>query len=167
MTFAWLIPRQVREPGPPLSFSLPSRLMLTITGKTLGRRKPLFADWSIPLPPGLDREATTLRDLITRLVHAEISAFKDRQENRRIFRALSARDIETGVEKGKVQMGGSDVPVQDVDEEAAVSTALQAFDDGLYLVVIDDAEQKSLESQIHLRADSRITFLRLTLLAGG
>ena len=27
--------------------------MLTISGKALGKKKPLFADWSIPFPPDL------------------------------------------------------------------------------------------------------------------
>jgi hypothetical protein len=141
--------------------------MLTVTGKALGRKKPLFADWSIPLPPELRGDGTTLRDIITHLVRREVRAFKDRQEERRVFRALTAREIAAGVEKGKVEMGGSEVPVQAVDEDAAVATALQAFEDGLYLAVIDEQEQKSLDSQVYLQTDSRVTFVRLTLLAGG
>jgi hypothetical protein len=141
--------------------------MLTVTGKALGRKKPLFADWSIPLPPALRGEGTTLRAVITQLVRAEVRAFKERQEQRRVFRALTAHEIEASVEKGKVEMGGSEVPVQAVDEETAVATALQAFEDGLYLVVIDEQEQKNLDGQVFLQPDSRIAFVRLTLLAGG
>jgi hypothetical protein len=141
--------------------------MITVTGKALGRRKPLFADWSIPLPPDLRDGGTTLRDVITRLVGMEVAAFKERQEQRRVFRTLTAHDIERGVEKGKVEMGGSDVPIQPVDDESAVATALQAFEDGLYLVVIDEKEHKNLQSQVYLKPDSRITFVRLAMLAGG
>ena len=141
--------------------------MLTVTGKALGRRKPLFADWSIPLPPDLRGEGTTLRDIITHLVRTELCAFKERREQRRVFRALTAREVEAGVEKGKVEMGGSELPAQVVDDDEAVATALQAFEDGLYLVVIDEQEQKDLDSQVYLRPDSGITFIRLTLLAGG
>jgi hypothetical protein len=141
--------------------------MLTITGKALGRRKPLFADWSIPLPPDLNVDDTTLRDLITQLVRTEVGAFKERQEQRHVFRALTSGEIETGVKKGKVEMGGSELPLQAVDEHAAVATALQAFEDGLYLVVIDEKEHKNLDSQVFLQPDTRITLLRLTLLAGG
>jgi hypothetical protein len=142
-------------------------VMLTVTGKALGRKKPLFADWSIPMHPDLSGGETTLRTIITQLVRTEVSAFKERQEQRRVFRTLTAREIEACVQKGKVEMGGSEVPSQAVDEDAAVATALQAFEDGLYLVVIDDQEQKSLDSQVYLQPDSRITFVRLTLLAGG
>ena len=40
-------------------------------------------------------------------------------------------------------------------------------EDGLYLVIIDEDEQKSLDAQVFLQEDSRLTFIRLTLLAGG
>jgi hypothetical protein len=147
--------------------SLRNKTMITVTGKAVGRRKPLFADWSIPLPPDLHGEATTLRDLLTRLVRTEVCAFRERQQDRGVFRALTAREIETGIERGKVEMGGSDVPIQAVDEEAAVATALQAFEDGLYLVVVDEQQHRRLDSQVYLQPDSRIALVRLTLLAGG
>ncbi len=141
--------------------------MLTVAGKALGRKKPLFAEWSTELPPNLRESGTTLRDIIRQLVRTEVRAFKKRQDERTLLRALTARAIDAGVQKGKVEMGRSDVPVQVVDEDAAVSTALQAFEDGLYLVVIDEQEHKRLDSQVCLQPESRITFIRLTLLAGG
>jgi hypothetical protein len=140
--------------------------MITISGKALGRKKPLFADWSIPLPPDVGDSGLTLRDLIGRVVRAEVEAFGQRQEDRKLFRALTARQIEEAAAKGKVEMGGSDVR-QKVDPEEAVGTALQAFEDGLYLVVLDGQEQRSLDAQVHLGPDSRVAFVRLTMLAGG
>ena len=141
--------------------------MLTISGKALGQRKPLFADFSIPLPPDLgDGGAVTLRDLIGRIVRAEVEAFRQRQEERRLLKALTAKQIAEGAQRGKIDSGGSDLD-QQVDVEEAIGTALQAFEDGLYLVVIDEQEQRSLDAQVFLKPDSRITFLRLTLLAGG
>ena len=144
-----------------------NRSMLTISGKALGRRKPLFTDWSIPLPPDLGGEGRTLRDLIVKVVNAEVLAFKERQEQRRVFRALTARDIEAGAVRGKIESGGSQVPLQPVDADAAIATALQAFEDGLYLVIVDGLEQKRLDSPLYLHSDSRVTFVRLTMLAGG
>lgn len=141
---------------------------LTIRGKALGSRKPLFADWSIPFPPEWrDEGGLTLRDLIARVVRSEVQAFRQRQEDRQVFRALTARQIAAGAEKGKITSGGSEVPVQPVDEEEAVATACQAFEDGLFLVVIDGEEEREIDREIHLRPDSQIAFVRLTLLAGG
>jgi hypothetical protein len=141
--------------------------MLTISGKALGRKKPLFADWSIPFPPDLgDGGSLTLRDLIGRVVRAEVEAFKQRQQERHLFRALTERQIQEGAAKGRIEAGGSDLK-QKVDAEEAVATALQAFEDGLYLVVVDEQEQRSLDAQVFLQPDSRVAFVRLVMLAGG
>lgn len=141
--------------------------MLTVSGKALGRKAPLFEDWSIPIPPNLGDSGVTLREVIALVVQAEVTAFRQRQRERLVFRALTERQIADGVNKGKVESGGSEVPVQSVDEEAAVGAALQAFEDGLFLVLIDGDEQKSLDATVYLKADSRLMFVRLTLLAGG
>ncbi len=142
--------------------------MITVAGKALGRRQALFPDWSIPFPPDLrgDGDHLVLRDLIARIVRAEVQAFRQRQEDRRLVRALSAVDIERGASRGKIDMGGRDL-VQEVDEDQAVGSALQAFEDGIYLVVIDGEEKRNLDSAIFLSPNSRVTFIRLALLAGG
>jgi hypothetical protein len=140
--------------------------MITISGKALGRKKPLFADWSIPFPPDPGEGGLTLRDLIDRVVRAEVEAFRQRQEERKLFRALTERQIEQGAAKGKVDMGGRDLN-QKVNADKAVATALEAFEDGLYLVVVDGHEQRALDAQVFLQPDSRVAFVRLTLLAGG
>jgi hypothetical protein len=144
------------------------RDMITISGKALGKKKPLFADWSIPFPDDLTGAGgrLTLRDLIGRVVRAEVDAFRQRQEERRLVRALTATDIAKGVAKGKVDLGGRDLR-QEVDPDEAVATALQAFEDGLYLVVVDGEEGRSLDKELHLQPDSRVAFVRLALLAGG
>jgi hypothetical protein len=141
--------------------------MLTITGQTLGRKKPLFADWSTPLPPAVGEGGCfTLRALITYVVRADVAAFQQRQHERRLLRALTATDIEKGVVRGKVISGGSELD-QQVDLEQAVDTALQAFEDGLFLVIVDGEEKRDLDGQVTLQPDSRIAFVRLAMLAGG
>ncbi|HEY7310349.1 MAG TPA: hypothetical protein VH643_13375 [Gemmataceae bacterium] len=141
--------------------------MLTISGKALGRKKPLFADWSIPFPPDLaDGGSLTLRDLIGRVVRVEVEAFKKRQQERQLFRALTEKQIQEGATKGKIESGGSDL-AQKVDADEAVATALEAFEDGLYLVVVDEQEQRSLDARVFLQPDSKVAFVRLVMLAGG
>ncbi len=141
---------------------------LTIRGRTLGSRKPLFADWSTPFPPQWQGDGRlTLRDLIGRVVRDEVQKFRARQADRQVFRALTARQISQGVELGKIAMGGSEVGVQEVNEDEAAAIACQAFEDGLFLVVIDEHDIRDIEQEIHLQPDSRVTFIRLTMLAGG
>jgi len=141
---------------------------MLITTKSLGSRKPLFADFSVPLPPDWENGdgGRTLRDLIEQVVRHEVRAFEKRQADRQFVRALTAAEIEEGIEKGKVEMGGSDVGVQEVDEDEAVSAAWVAFEDGIYLVVIDEKQYKDLDAAVFLKDESRLTFIRLTMLSG-
>lgn len=142
--------------------------MLTISGKTVGRKKPLFADWSVPPPPELgDGGSLTLRDLIGHVVRSEVAAFQERQKDRLNLRILSQKEIEQGAEKGKIEMGGSEVAPQKVDPEEAVGVALEAFEDGLYLVIVDEEEKRELDGQVFVQPDSKIAFVRLAMLAGG
>lgn len=141
---------------------------ITIQTRLVGSRKPLLDDWSIPLPPELgDGEGRiTLRELIVRVVLAEVQAFRVRQSEQRFLRVLTQRQMEDDAARGRVLSGQRELPPQSVDEDQAIGTALQAFEDGLYLVMIDDQLQRRLDSEVHLRPDSRVTFVRLTMLAG-
>lgn len=139
---------------------------LTISARAMGKRKPLVPDWRIPWPrDDGGGKGLTLRELITRIVLNEVQAFEKRQEERKLVRILAERDIESGLEKGRVDSGGRELH-QRVAPEEAVGTALQAFEDGLYLVFLDEEEQRELDKQVFLRPDSKLTFVRLTMLAG-
>lgn len=141
---------------------------MIIVGKTLGRKKPLFDEWSIPPPDDSDGDDDfTLGDLIEHIVRDEVKKFRKRQHDRQFLRCLTSDEIERSAEKGKIEMGGSEVGIQDVDEDQSVAVAHQAFEDGLYLVIIDEFEFKSLQQPVYLTEDSRITFIRLTMLSGG
>lgn len=141
--------------------------MLTLSARALGRRKPLVPDWQVPWPPEEDGggEPLTLRELITKIVLEEVEAFQKRQEQRKLVRILTEREIEAGLEKGRVDSGGRDLH-QNVNPEEAVATALQAFEDGIYLVVLDGEEQRDLDREVHVHPESQLTFVRLVMLAG-
>lgn len=142
---------------------------MRVQGLVLGKKAPLFPEFSVSLPPEVERgdSGTTLRALIARIVRREVEAFDERQAERPVVRALTAGRIAMGLEKGRIVTERCDVPAVAVDAESAVATACQAFEDGLYLVFVDDVRQKELDAQVFLAPDSRVTFLRLTLLAGG
>ena len=137
--------------------------------KAAGRRRPLVPDFELP-PVDVTGDAgspMTLRDLISRVVRHEVVSFRDRQEQNQFVRALTAAQIEEGVSRGAIRSGGSELPRAEVDTEVAIGAALQAFEDGLYLVLIDREQCLSLDEQVVVDADSTVTFLRLVALAGG
>jgi hypothetical protein len=139
---------------------------LNISGKVFGKNKPLFSDWELSLPSTPDNTPLTLQTLLTHIVLAELTAFNQRQEDRRLTRILSPGEIESGRLQGKIDMGGRD-NLQIVNPEDAVSNALQSFQDGFYYVFIDDKQIESLEQSFTLHPHSQILFLRLTPLIGG
>ena len=150
-------------------------MAILVSGRALGSRRPLFADWSIPLPPDDfgGGAGLTLRDLISRIVRAEVEAFTTRQEARRLDRVLSREDIARAAASGKVAPEGREPGgihgvehARAPDPADAIDTALQAFEDGLYLVLLDEQERRDLDEQVFVKPDSRITFLRLVFLAG-
>lgn len=141
--------------------------VITIQAKVPGQKQHAITDWRIPLPPEVNgARRMTLRDLIEYVVCSEVQAFRERQGERRLARILSPGEIQQGVERGKIDLGGRE-PGQAIDEERAVATALQAFEDGLYFVFLNDEQQHDLNHEVTVVPDSRLLFIRLVALAGG
>ena len=140
----------------------------TVEGKVVGQKRPLFTGWHIELPPTEENHGDhlRLRDLISSIVLKEVEAFKTRQEERKLARVMSRQEIEQGAAQGKVDPGEHELQ-QAVHTDAAVVIALQAFEDGLYFVFVDEVQQISLDSEVFLRTNSKVVFLRLTALVGG
>ncbi len=139
-----------------------------IETRTIGRKARPLDGWAIPNPP-VDHEGDgsdlTLRALIARVVRAEVAAFGQRERARRLVRVLSDTEISAGAERGKIDSGGRPTTGQ-VDVEHAVGAALQGFEDGLYLVILDGVELRDLDREVYVTPDSKLVFLRLAFLAG-
>ena len=144
--------------------------MPAVLTRQLGARKELLPKWDLPLPPeaieGGGGDGLRLRDLIERIVRLEVAAFRKRQKQNRTVTVLTEAEIRERAGRGRVLSGGSDID-QPVDLEQAIAAALVAFEDGMYLVLIDGDEKTDLDQRVFLTEDSTITFLRLTFLAGG
>ncbi|MBC7804756.1 MAG: hypothetical protein H7145_01270 [Akkermansiaceae bacterium] len=142
---------------------------LTIEGKRFGRgAKALFPNFQMPLPEAWQNGITiTVRDLLDTVVRTEVAAFQTRQEARTVLQTLSPSQIAEGVAKGKIDSGGREDERQPVDADESVRVALQAFEDGLYYVLINDDQKASLTDSFAVTPETRVTFLRLVALAGG
>jgi hypothetical protein len=142
--------------------------MLTIEARVAGRRRGSIPQWQVPVddfvPAG---SPLTLREFIERVVHAEVAAFGERLAARKLVRLLSEREIDEQAARGRVELGGRELEDQDVDAETSAGVALESFEDGLYYVLIDGRQYESLDEQVTVADDSRVTFLRLVPLAGG
>jgi hypothetical protein len=137
--------------------------VLTVQARATGRPQPLVPDRELPTDGW---GVQTLRQLIERVVRDEVAAFGERQAERRFLQVLTEEQIGDGVERGRLVPGGQ-APGPRADPDVAVAVALQAFEDGLYLVLIDGKQQRSLDAQVFVGEESTLTFLRLVALAGG
>lgn len=141
---------------------------MIITTRQLGKKTSPIEDWHFQPPPEIidpGDGGITLRDLLIRIVHDEVAQFHKRQREKTLVHILSKAEIHRAAPSGKVTMGAQEFQ-QKVEPDEAVATALQAFEDGLYLVFIDEDEQRNLDAQVYVTADSRLTFMQLTFLAG-
>ena len=78
---------------------------------------------------------------------------------------LTAQQITDMSDIGKIAFGinyGDKKP----DLPKAVENALQAFEDGIYRVFINDKELSAPDEKIEINEGDTLTFIRLTLLAG-
>ncbi len=136
---------------------------ITLEVKQIGRKKA-FVRRELALGELLSDP--TLRDLMTRIVTLEVNAFRQRQHDAMFIRALTETEIKEQSEMGKISMGGLE-KTQEIHTDVAVKVALQAFEDGLYYVFLNDQQIETLEQPVQLSNNSNIMFLRLVALAGG
>lgn len=141
---------------------------IRVEAKVVGKRRPAATPWHIPLAelfPNTSAVETPLqlRTLIEYVVRAEVRAFQQRQEGRRLLHVLSPRQIDDAASQGKITLGGVEQTQikENVDEDAAVRIALQGFADGLYLVFLDAQPQRDLDAPIQLQPTSTLLFVRL------
>lgn len=129
-----------------------------------GRRRAGTAEH--PVDVDLAAGPVPLRRLIEAVVRAEIDAFRRRAEEQTFVRVLTERSLAAGLEQGAVRSGGSQAATE-VDPDAAVATALLAFQDGLYKVLVDEQPVDGIDDEVSFGVGTRLLFLRLVPLAGG
>ena len=141
---------------------------LTIEAKVLGQRHPEISGWQLELPSDAAPDATlTLRQLLALIVTREVDAFHQRQAERRLMRVLSPAEIAEGAARGKIEASGQETAPQAVPVAEAIATAIQAFEDHLYYVLLDGQRLNDLDVPVPLREASHLTFVRLVALVGG
>lgn len=135
---------------------------IKINLKQIGERRqkvaPIDFEYS-PVPH-------TLRELITQTVATCVSAFNERiRAGANGAKPLSETKIEDMAQVGKIAFGIS-YGNKEQDSEKAAANALQAFEDGLYRVFLNDTELEDLSGELKVSENDCLTFIRLTMLAG-
>lgn len=129
--------------------------------KALGKRRDVLPPQPYALPDGI----SSLRELLTAFVETEVERYNGKDTEGPLLVTLSEEEILTQAESGKVGFGRlwSD---RKADAERAVKTAIQAFDDGLVRVLMDETELRELDAPLTVPEGAVFTFVRLTFLSG-
>lgn len=140
---------------------------LTISVKQLGKKHPILQEKII--------EIDTLKSIL--LVKELINLVVEQQVNQFISTSSFEIDDENKIhypkenylpillDSGKVGFGGiyNHKKPNLIDSQ---KIAIQAFEDGIYVIFYGDDEFKELKQEINLTENKTITFIRLTFLVG-
>jgi hypothetical protein len=108
----------------------------------------------------LDRAVISVEELIRARVEREVADHNARRPD--VFRGLVQPSASERVLNGyRLKKRKS------IDAEAQVYRALDAFQQNGFFVLVDDRQVEALEEEIQLRANTRISFVKLVPLVGG
>jgi hypothetical protein len=136
---------------------------LKVRVKQPGRKHPLIDNKIICVDKLNDHP--TVRALIEAIVEQQVEEYNSKPTEKNILPFLNKSQTEQQAATGKVSFG-SIYNENKADVEQARQTALQAFEDGMFAMFVNDEEVSNLTQQVELFENSIITFVRLTFLAG-
>lgn len=104
----------------------------------------------------------SVRELIRSRVYQEVQDFNRASANSTVFRGLvQPSDTE------KILNGVKPSQKRALDWEKQYETALAAFEKNGFIVLIDNRQAESLDENVHLAAETEISFVKLVPLVGG
>lgn len=113
-------------------------------------------------------ETITVRELIRSRVYQEVD-----DHNRRV-RAANSENVPfngmvtpTAIERQLNSPRVGHARVKEIDWKKQFEVACEAFERNGFFILIDDKQAESLDEQLALRANSTVSFVKLTPLVGG
>jgi len=140
-------------------------MQIEISVKMLGKKRPMLENLPIQLPDDFN-DSTNLFKLVEIIVRQQVANFNKNREGDNLLRYLDSSQMQAMKKSGKISFGEV-YNTKTADVEKAVQDALQAFEDGLYFVFIEDEKIEKLGEKIDLKPNAKILFLRLVALTGG
>ncbi len=109
---------------------------------------------------GLSVERISVKDIIEARVRQEVENYNNKQPEyyNGLIEPTDAEKTVNGYRLKKKKV---------IDAEQQVYIALNAFQQNRFFILVDDQQCDSLDQQIKLDADKKISFVKLTPLVGG
>lgn len=114
--------------------------------------------------PGISGEHS-LRALLRTLVEHEVGLYAAHRERSATLQILTPADLVSGVETGRYGQEPRALPAAP-GIDGAHARAVEAFDDGLFFVFLDDVRIHALDDIIVIEPHSRLRLVRLVALTG-
>lgn len=129
--------------------------------KAIGKRKDILAPTPYAIPDGI----CSLRQLLTAVVQKEVAQYNSKETEAQLIPFLTQQELDNQAKIGKVSFGTiySD---KKADPGKAVTNAIGCWEDGLVRVFMNEEELTDLDAPLTIEAQSVLTFIRLTFLAG-
>ena len=136
---------------------------LKISAKQLGKKHPLIENKIIEI--GDIGPHPTLQEVLNAVVAQQVHEYNSKPAEKSLLPFLDTTSIEEQAVAGKVGFG-SIYNENKADLVKAQQSAIQAFEDGLFVVFAGDEQLTALKNIISLTPDTVVTFIRLSFLAG-
>ncbi len=108
----------------------------------------------------IEKESITVRDIITSRVKAEVTSYNTRMPEyfKGLIQPSASEQTLNGYQMKKRK---------EVDVEKQVYTALEAFNQNAYFLLVDDQQCEDLDQELLINEHTIISFIKLTPLVGG
>lgn len=136
---------------------------LTIRVKQPGRKHALINDKKILVEDIGDHPVA--KDIIAAVVRQQVNEYNSKPHEINLVSFLTDAAISEQEATGKIGFG-SIYSEAKADATRAVAVAIQAFEDGMFALFINDDEITDLSKPITINPTTIITFIRFTFLAG-
>ena len=135
---------------------------LLFTLKSLGKKQAYLKEAPIHIEITND---ITLRQLLERIVTHQVEQFNKKIDSPELVSFLSEKSIRSKTTSGKVGFGDI-YNTEKADVTKSIETVIQAYEDGLIAIFVNDQQIEALESIITIQERDTITIIRFTFLTG-
>ncbi len=132
------------------------------------RDENAFGTVANELKISFDRVRVSVKDIITERVTQEVVQYNRKAaeygSDRARFHLVQPTDLERQLNGNSQAKGEGRKPV-DLDKQ--IDVALKAFQGNGFFILIDDLQAETLEQEVEIKADTLVSFVKLTPLVGG
>ena len=129
--------------------------------KAIGKRKDILAPTPYTIPDGI----CSLRQLLTAVVQKEVAQYNSKQAEAQLIPFLTQQEVDDQSKIGKASLATT-YSAKKADPSQAATHAIGCWEDGMVRVFLHEAELTDLDAPLTIEAQSVLTFIRLTFLAG-